>query len=324
MNAVQFSYPIGFTKNLKDKPIRVLLQGKPLVMFRGKEGKIIVLEDRCPHRGVPLSKGKVDSDGIVCPYHGWTFSEGGRCVKIPGVSDCKMRGIHSAKSLKVQEKYGLIWVGEGKIPEIKEWDTHDCFYMVNEAESSVLHVMENALDPLHTLFIHNGWIRKRGKEKEVKVIVTIEKEGVHAETVDEEKQQGVIHKLLTMGRTVVRNFGRVIGPNCFQLEFQTSKGDSLFMTAFIHPIKEGLVRVYTANLYQTTLPKWIFKRLAKTLFEIAVKQDAEMLKIQSENLKHWKKEKMVSTKGDYMGPWIEKLLQGEELIPKRYEVVLNV
>lgn len=324
MNDVQISYPVGFTKDVKGKPLRIFLEGKPLVIFRGKLGKIIALEDRCPHRGAPLSKGYLSDGAIACPYHGWTFSEEGKCLKIPGVSECKTRNIHCVKSFKVREKYGLIWVGEGPLPEIEQWKTHQCFYMVNEAESSIYHVMENALDPLHTLFIHNGLIRKRGKEKRVRVRVSVEKDSVHAETIDEHKQEGIIHKVLTMGRTVVRNVGRVIGPNCFQLEFQTAKGDSLFMTAFVHPVSATHTRVYTANLFQTNLPKWIFKPIAKFFFEIAVKQDAQMLKLQGENLKHWGKNKYVSTKGDYMGPWIEKILKGEELTPKRYEVELNV
>lgn len=324
MNIVQSCFPVGFTKDIKKDPVRVELMGTPIVLFRGNRGEIVALEDRCPHRGAPLSKGAVQEGEIICPYHGWAFSDGGKCTAMPGILSCKRRKIHDATSLVVRERYGLIWIGEGKISEIKEWETHECFYMVNEAESSIYHVMENALDPIHTLYVHNGWIRSRGNEKEVKVIVNVEKDSVHAEMVDEQKQQGVIHRLLTLGRTIVRNFGRVLGPNCFQLEYQTSKGDSLFMTAFVHPVNEEITRVYTANLYRTSLPKWIFKPLAKWFFEIAVKQDAAMLKLQNENLKYWEKERFVSTKGDFMGPWIEKILRGEELIPKRYEVKLNV
>jgi len=59
-------------------------------------------------------------------------------------------------------------------------------------------------------------------------------------------------------------------------------------------------------------------------FEIAIKQDTDMLRLQSSDLKHWKKERFVSTQGDFMGPWIEKILKGKKLLPKRYEVQLNV
>ncbi|QVL55824.1 MAG: aromatic ring-hydroxylating dioxygenase subunit alpha [Simkaniaceae bacterium] len=324
MNNVQFSYPVGFTKNIQAKPVRVMLLGSPIVLFRGADQEIVALEDRCPHRGAPLSGGRVDNGSIVCPYHGWTFGKEGKCSRLPGLPQCKPRNIHAAKPFKVTEKYGLIWIGEGKIPEIPEWETHDCFYMENEVESTLLHVMENALDPLHTLFVHNGWIRKQGKEKDVKVTVTISEDEVLAETFEESAQEGLIHRLLTLGREVTRSYGRVVGSNCFQLGYDTSKGDQLRMTAFLHPVSEGVTKVYTANLYQTTLPNWLFMRLAKVFFEIAIKQDTDMLKLQSNNLKHWNTERFVSTQGDFMGPWIEKILKGEKLIPKRYEVQLNV
>jgi len=196
-------------------------------------------------------------------------------------------------------------------------------YMENAVDSTVLHVMENALDLLHTLFVHNGWIRKRGKEKDVKVTVTLSEGKVLAETFEESSQEGIIHLLLTLGREVTRSYGRAIGGNCFQLGYDSPKGDQLRMTAFLHPVSKGVTKVYTANLYQTTLPSWLFKRLAKVFFEIATKQGADMLKLQSSNIKHWKEARFVSTQGDFMSPWIEQILKGGKLIPKRYEVQRN-
>lgn len=324
MNNVQISYPVGFTKDVKEKPLRVKLEGNPMVLFRGSQGQIVALEDRCSHRGAPLSKGKVKDGCIACPYHGWTFGEGGKCVRLPGLPVCKPRKIHSVKSYPVRERYGLVWIGEGKIPNVPEWETHEVFWITSEVSSTVFHVMENALDPLHTLYVHNGWIRKEGKEKEVNITVTLTEDEVMAETFEEAKQEGVIHRILTLGRHVTRSFGRVLGPNAFQLGYDTSKGDELRMTAFLHPEEKGKIRVYTANLFQTTMPKWLFQPLARFFFEIALKQDIDMLHLQNENLSHFETERFVSTQGDFMGPWIEKILKGEKLNAKRYEVQLNV
>lgn len=45
------------------------------------------LLNRCPHRAVPLSEGKVWSDGsLMCSYHGWRFGEDGACKAIPQAS----------------------------------------------------------------------------------------------------------------------------------------------------------------------------------------------------------------------------------------------
>ena len=57
MNSVQFSYPVGFTKDIQAKPLRVILLARPMVLFRGVDQGIVALEDRCLHRGAPLLGG---------------------------------------------------------------------------------------------------------------------------------------------------------------------------------------------------------------------------------------------------------------------------
>ena len=64
---------------LRDKPISFTLQGTPLVLFRGAEGKPAALLDRCPHRNAPLSLGKVVNGELQCGYHGWRFDGAGFC-----------------------------------------------------------------------------------------------------------------------------------------------------------------------------------------------------------------------------------------------------
>src|SRR6185437_12448983 len=57
-----------------------------IVLFRDKEGKPHALLDRCCHRGVRLSRGRVCGNGnIACGYHGWEFDRSGTCVHIPSL-----------------------------------------------------------------------------------------------------------------------------------------------------------------------------------------------------------------------------------------------
>lgn len=70
-----------------DKPLGVSVGDQGLVLFRDKSSRICVLEDRCPHRRVPLSLGKIIDGNLRCAYHGWTFEgHGGQCVKIPNLA----------------------------------------------------------------------------------------------------------------------------------------------------------------------------------------------------------------------------------------------
>lgn len=45
--------------------------GEPLVLFRTSKGRIVAIEDRCAHRRMPLSPGRITADDkLICPYHG--------------------------------------------------------------------------------------------------------------------------------------------------------------------------------------------------------------------------------------------------------------
>jgi nitrite reductase/ring-hydroxylating ferredoxin subunit len=81
---INFWYPICTSENLAaENPLRVEMLGVRLVAYRDADGGAHVLSDTCIHRGGSLSKGQVAGNNIQCPYHGWTFSGEGRCVRIP-------------------------------------------------------------------------------------------------------------------------------------------------------------------------------------------------------------------------------------------------
>ena len=56
---------------------------EPVLLFRDSDGGVAALYDRCPHRGVPLSHGRVLSHTVECAYHGFQFDRTGRCVAVP-------------------------------------------------------------------------------------------------------------------------------------------------------------------------------------------------------------------------------------------------
>ena len=66
-------YPVLESRRLRKRPRAVTLLGEKIVLVRAPDG-VHALDDRCPHRGVPLSMGRcVFSGMITCAYHGWTF-----------------------------------------------------------------------------------------------------------------------------------------------------------------------------------------------------------------------------------------------------------
>jgi nitrite reductase/ring-hydroxylating ferredoxin subunit len=80
-------WPVALGSRIAGKPVAARLGDKALAHWRDTAGTVHAVEDRCPHRRVPLSMGWVTEEGwIQCPYHGWCFEGGtGQCVKIPNL-----------------------------------------------------------------------------------------------------------------------------------------------------------------------------------------------------------------------------------------------
>ena len=66
------------------RPVAVQCQGRNLVCYRGRSGRVHVIDERCPHMGVSFARhGIIEGDGITCRFHGWNWDGEGRniCVR---------------------------------------------------------------------------------------------------------------------------------------------------------------------------------------------------------------------------------------------------
>ncbi|MEM7061221.1 MAG: Rieske 2Fe-2S domain-containing protein [Pseudomonadota bacterium] len=63
--------------------IPVILSGKKYVLFRDDEGILGLIGRHCPHRGADLCYGRLEDNGLRCPFHGWHFDRTGQCVEQP-------------------------------------------------------------------------------------------------------------------------------------------------------------------------------------------------------------------------------------------------
>lgn len=321
-------FPVEWSNSVHRKPHGVTLNSLPLVLFRS-EGKIHALVDRCPHRGAPLSKGTVREGCLTCPYHGWQFKGDGTCHLIPGLNCYSSKEIHRAQGYKAEEKYGLIWVclsenAHYAIPLISSSSNEKSFRSTIEINSSLKDVVENALDPLHTHFVHSGWIRTDTKRQPISVKMKIEKDRLEAEYSNEVKQQGWIHKIVSFGRQVEKSFGRFIYPSLFQIEFQTTRQERLLINGFLSPVNEQCSKIFLATSTDAPISGFLFKALVKPLFTVALKQDKKILEMRAKHIQKFGAGKEVSTSGDLFGPYLDLLLQGKELVKKEYEVQLYV
>jgi phenylpropionate dioxygenase-like ring-hydroxylating dioxygenase large terminal subunit len=86
-----FWHPVCASSRLRGKPVASRVLDEDLIVFRGAAGRPAVLSNRCPHRGVELSLGRVRAGTVACRYHGWRYDSGGRCVEIPSYLDTGAR-----------------------------------------------------------------------------------------------------------------------------------------------------------------------------------------------------------------------------------------
>ena len=78
----RYWHPVAAVGELTEQtPIRpVKILDEELVVFRDKQGKYGLVGEHCPHRLASLAYGRVDDEGIRCPYHGWKFDRTGKCL----------------------------------------------------------------------------------------------------------------------------------------------------------------------------------------------------------------------------------------------------
>lgn len=106
------------------EPVFVRMLGLDLCFFRGASGKVVALDNACPHRGAMLSKGHCDVKGtLACFYHGMVFDETGLCVAALGEGpDSPMPGKLRAKTFPTETLKGVVfvWMGVGEAVSIRD------------------------------------------------------------------------------------------------------------------------------------------------------------------------------------------------------------
>lgn len=105
-------YVASDSNDLTHEPSSLTIMYERIALFRQSDGAAAAVEDRCPHRFVRLSDGKVCGDNLECPYHGLQFDRSGTCVLQP-FDDGPIAAHNRVKSYPTTERYGYVWVWMG-------------------------------------------------------------------------------------------------------------------------------------------------------------------------------------------------------------------
>ncbi|HUI86789.1 MAG TPA: aromatic ring-hydroxylating dioxygenase subunit alpha [Nitrososphaerales archaeon] len=154
------------------RPLGATRMGVRLVLWRDRAGALQCIADRCVHRGVSLSAGRLSDGNVQCPFHGMEFDGVGRCLKIPADgSAATIPGSYAARSFGVKEAHGLVWLWWGaprdEYPPIPFFDDLDDSFSWRSVRSlwatHYSRAIENQLDVAHVPFVHASTIGRGGR-----------------------------------------------------------------------------------------------------------------------------------------------------------------
>jgi phenylpropionate dioxygenase-like ring-hydroxylating dioxygenase large terminal subunit len=111
MFLTNYWYVIAWDYEVKQQPFARTVCGEAIVLYRRPDRGLVALEDCCPHRMLPLSKGRVKGDLIVCGYHGIELDGSGRCVHMPNME--KVPANVRVRTYPVAERHRFVWVWIG-------------------------------------------------------------------------------------------------------------------------------------------------------------------------------------------------------------------
>jgi phenylpropionate dioxygenase-like ring-hydroxylating dioxygenase large terminal subunit len=171
-----FWYPaMRSDRVVRNRMQTALLLEIPLVLGRDSQGQPFAMRDACPHRGMPLSFGRLEASNVECSYHGWQFDvHSGQCNLIPSLTaDSKLKCERIfADAFPCEDRDGYIWVyvpdtdaraaaksesvpAAPELPKFSE-DFHIA-HLAAEMPVSVDHGIIGLMDPAHGPFVHQAW-----------------------------------------------------------------------------------------------------------------------------------------------------------------------
>ncbi|MDW4498113.1 aromatic ring-hydroxylating dioxygenase subunit alpha [Sulfitobacter sp. D35] len=141
-------------------PVRLL--GEDLVLFRDSQGELGLIARGCPHRGADLCYGRLEDNGLRCPFHGWHFDRTGQCVEQPAEPEgSRMHERIRTTAYPVVEKNGIVfaYMGPGDPPPFPNFDCFRApgshvFAFKGLWECNWLQALEVGIDPAHASFLH--------------------------------------------------------------------------------------------------------------------------------------------------------------------------
>jgi phenylpropionate dioxygenase-like ring-hydroxylating dioxygenase large terminal subunit len=315
-----FWYAAMLSRSLRgSKLVKATLLGQPLVLGRDAQGRAFAMKDICPHRGIPLSCGRIEGQNLECCYHGWKFNvHSGTCTEIPSLtsgSRIKPERIH-ATHFPCEERDGYVWVfiSESRSsgvnpPSVPELPLPSQGYKITHLSAdlpcNVDHGVIGLMDPAHGPFVHQSWWwRTRRSIHEKQKTFEPTPMGFRIRTHTPSANSGAYKLLRFYGDAVTTSIEFVL-PN-IRVE-QIRIGDHWVTNrAVVTPIEENRCRIDFCAAWN--IFSWL--PLVKPIFNVFarefLRQDQSTMELQAEGLR-FKPPLMLIDDADRLGKWYFQL-----------------
>lgn len=281
----------------KGQVVEVNFWGRSLALYRGDDGALRAIENRCAHRQLKLSVGHVKGCNVVCPYHGWEYSGDGRLAAVPHDLFGKSLPNLRLRDYPVRERYGLVWIffgdparaGEREIPRIPElegptpWGSVIADFVWKAHHSMII---DNVSDFTHA-YLHRKY--RPFDDAKLKRCETVG-DKVHV-SYDTKVGGGRISGLFVDRKVVNTNAMDL----CYDYPYQWSNTDDKIKSyCFVLPIDEQTThafflfyfKAFKIPLVPLALPRWAMDPLLKvasyTLVRPLLREDGDAVEAEQE------------------------------------------
>ncbi|WP_216897257.1 Rieske 2Fe-2S domain-containing protein [Nocardia alni] len=159
---------LGLVRDYSDgEPHSIQAFGTKLVVFRGADGSLNVLDAFCRHMGGDLSDGELKGNEIACPFHDWRWGGDGRCKQIP--YGRRVPPLARTRAWTTLEQDGMLFIWndpEGKqppqditVPRIEGAGTEqwtDWHWYTTVVDTNCREIIDNVVDMAHFFYIHGS------------------------------------------------------------------------------------------------------------------------------------------------------------------------
>lgn len=316
---------------LRRGPLRRIILDRPLVLFRDSRRRVAVLEDRCPHKHVALSLGRVVGNSIQCPYHGLCFDSAGRCTaqpsRAPGERMCADRVPH----FPAVEQDDWIWVYLGSnppppAPRYRKTRGYRWFELHNVMEAPMELVLDNGVDCSHTGIVHRGLFRSH-PSRPVTCRIEETATGIRVETVGECASGKLDSTVLVGAGAPIEHTDAFMRPHTVQVDYRF--GRAHFVTILVcTPETASRTRVYTRQGVSMPPVTALATLVSRFVTRRIVAQDKRILENQAAQIAHFGRPSRPTANADAPTRWLRRALGAKhpatracgEAIPRGEEV----